>query len=225
MKANGIARFALGVTLALVLGNGSLLAQSSEGALYVVRAVKFYCGDESGKDYTGSDEPYWVYTARYGKGHIKTNKSIEFGGVDSGTTKQFDPTQSYSWIWPQKGRAATGEPEGAAAPIEFSIQLWESDQGSREKMVEATHDAFLAAEKVPLYGDFLKSAPDIVKKFLMGKIAKALGDDLMGSETFSFTADQLSSRLPQVGNRFTEKRHFSGHGPDYDLYFEVVRVR
>ena len=31
---------------------------------YVVRAIQFHCGDESGIDWTGSDEPVWIFAGQ-----------------------------------------------------------------------------------------------------------------------------------------------------------------
>jgi hypothetical protein len=45
---------------------------------YTVKVLKFKAVDESGIDWTGSDEPLWVFTAKAG-GRVSTSRSKEFG--------------------------------------------------------------------------------------------------------------------------------------------------
>jgi hypothetical protein len=49
-----------------------------------VRAMSFKCVDESGIDWTGSDEPFWVFSSVDPQGTtLATNRSKVFGDVDS----------------------------------------------------------------------------------------------------------------------------------------------
>ena len=189
-------------------------------AKYVVKATKFRCGDESGPDWSGSDEPYWIFTAKV-RDETSTFRTKVFGNVDSGDSRQ--PFEDDGIVWPSQG--ARGGEDG---PIELSIQLWESDHGSADKVRAVTEGAIHAAA---LAGHpWLESVPSSVRNL----IANNLGDDLMGSQTIAFSQARLAKRLPGRGASMTERFHFGGKngdlpftvagGPDYDLWLQVTRV-
>ena len=104
---------------------------------YIVRAVKFVCVDESGFDFAGSDEPYWVFTARGADPVVHTTRSKVFGDVDSGDVRPFATENGRNVVWPRKGATA-----GAPGPIALSIQLWEADQGDPEEIAKQTERVF-----------------------------------------------------------------------------------
>lgn len=193
-------------------------------ARYIVRAVKFTCLDESGADFFGSDEPYWVFSTRGQNGEVHTTRSREFGDVDSGDTRSF-AKNSNAIIWPPKGAT-----KGAPGPIALSIQLYEADQGDKDETVKKTHLAFDLAEKAPFVGSWVKEVPGIVRD----QLTDLIGDDLMGSKTLLFPANRLERQLPVVGASLTEKHRFGGNsgdlpfeiagGPDYDLFIQITRV-
>jgi hypothetical protein len=116
--------------------------------LYVVRAVKFVAVDESGFDFTGSDEPYWVFTSRGTDPEVHTTRSKVFGDVDSGDTRPFATENGRNVVWPRKGATS-----GASGPIAISIQLWESDQGDPERIAKQTQRAFDIGGEVPVIGE------------------------------------------------------------------------
>ena len=192
---------------------------------YIVRATKFFCGDESGFDIGGADEPYWVFSTRDANGAVHTIRSKEFGDVDSGETRKFPDRNDQNVIWPRQGAV-----KGAAGPIAISIQLWEADQGDKNEIVKKTQKAFDLGAKAPVIGDWIKLASSVVKD----KIAGFVGDDLMGSKTLLFTESQLARKLPRVRNVLRVKHHFSGSGGDlpfeiagsldYDLFLAITRV-
>ena len=209
----------VGITTATPAENPNLAAPPPR---YAVRFVKFVCIDESGWDKAGSDEPYWVFTAR-ANGKSSTFRSQKYGNVDSGDTR----TAGYV-IWPANDATA-----GASGPIALSIQLWENDQGNPDNITRKTKDAFAKAENIPFYGEWIKLVPDIVRNYIAGYIGKLLGDDLMGSWTVHYSESTLVKELPKPGNSFTKKLRFNGKsgdlhrssdGADYDLYIEVKRV-
>lgn len=192
---------------------------------YVVRATKFYCGDESGIDWIGSDEPVWIFTANdEGTPDVKTRRSREFSNVDSGDSVRFDMAND-NIVWPQSASAA-----GAPGPIGLSIQLWEIDQGSAASIARRTQEVLNVAEWVPVVGNWISKVPTLVPD-LIGSFA---GDDIMGSQTIEYSTRRLRQWMPEAGDKLTRKYHFSGgHGdipfglagsPDYDLYLEVSRV-
>lgn len=192
---------------------------------YALRVTKFKCGDESGVDWTGSDEPYWVFTSRDPNGSVVTSRSKKFGDVDSGETRSFPKEDNKNVVWPKVGAT-----QGAPGPIALSIQLWESDQGDRDAIAEKTRKAFDLGAQAPIVGEWIRRVPSIVQD----KISQFAGDDLMGSRTLLYSERRLQQRLPQVGSTFVEKHHFGGNGgdlpwkvaggPDYYLFIEVKRV-
>lgn len=192
---------------------------------YVVRAVKFHCGDESGFDWAGSDEPVWIFTANdEATPNVKTRRSKEFADVDSGDTRNFDMANG-NIVWPQSGTAS-----GARGPIGLSIQVWEIDQGNGDAIAKKTQQAFDVAGWVPVVGTWISKLPSAVP----GLVGSLVGDDLLGSRSILYTKTRLAQRLPTVGGKFTDKFHFSGGSgdvpwelagsADYDVYIQVTRV-
>jgi hypothetical protein len=193
-------------------------------ARYLVRALKFRCGDESGYDWPGSDEPFWIFSTTDGNGNATSIKSQTFGDVDSGDVRSFRNENNRNVIWP-----AQGDSRGAAGPIALSIQLWESDQGDSESIRKKTETALSIAAATGV-ASWAAAVPPVVRD----AIAQFAGHDLMGSNTLLITELQLNRHLPNVGDSFTRKDHYGGSGgdipwtvaggPDYDLWLQVVRV-
>ena len=194
-------------------------------ATYVVRVTKFDCVDESGFDFLGSDEPYWIFTARDANGKVHTTRSKVFGGVDSGDSRKFPTDNNRNMIWPQNGAT-----QGDSGPIALTIQLWEADQGDPDAVAKKTQQLFDLGSKAPKIGDWVKQVPPIVKDQLIDLFA----DDLMGSKTLLFSASRLASQLTHVGASLVQKYRFGGNsgdlpfdvagGPDYDLHIQVTRT-
>jgi hypothetical protein len=127
-------------------------------ARYRVKAVKFRCGDESGLDFLGSDEPFWVFTALDANNKVHTTRSKVFGDVDSGNSRRFESDGNRNVVWPHKGDAA-----GARGPIALTIQLWESDQGDPDEVAKNTELAFELGGQIPGHGEWIKRVPKIVR--------------------------------------------------------------
>jgi hypothetical protein len=191
---------------------------------YTVKVLKFKAVDESGIDWTGSDEPLWVFTANAG-GRVSTSRSKEFGDVDTGDTLTFDATDERNTVWP-----VARDSKGASGPIGLAIQLWEIDQGNAEDIAKKTEKALNLAEWAPVVGQWVGKARGVIRDSLNNLIA----DDLMGSRTVLWSASVLERRLPRKGSSFVERFRFSGRsgdlpfdvagGPDYDLWVRVRRI-
>ena len=190
---------------------------------YVITAGHFVCGDESGADWSGSDEVQWTFTTKFEGEEPVTHASREFGDVDSGDEREY--TDNDGDIAPSRSDLS----DSVAAPVGVSIQLIEVDQGEdHQSTVERT---FQAAALIPSVGVWVSQTPDIVKN----QLVEMLDDDLMGSTTIAFRARDLERRLPTVGSTFVEKIYFGGQGgdlpfavaggPDYYLYVKVERVQ
>jgi hypothetical protein len=195
------------------------------GPRYVVRIVKFDCVDESGVDFIGSDEPYWVFTAYDPNGKVHSTRSKVFGDIDSGETRRFQTDGDRNIVWPRKAAV-----QGAAAPIGLSVQLWEADQGDPDVVAKKTEQAFDLGERAPVVGTWVSLVPSIVRD----QLADFIGDDLMGSVTLHFPAHRLERQLPRPGASLTKKVRLGGRsgdlpfeiagGPDYDLHIRCTRV-
>lgn len=191
---------------------------------YTVKALKFKAVDESGIDWTGSDEPLWVFTANAG-GQVSTSRSKEFGDVDSGDTLNFDAAGDRNTVWPVEG-----DTQGAPGPIGLAIQLWEIDLGNGDDIAKKTEQAMDLAEWAPVVGQWVGKARGVIRDSLNNLIA----DDLMGSRTMMWSESVLERRLPRRGSSFVERFRFSGKagdlpfavagGPDYDLWVRVRRI-
>lgn len=203
------------VGVALIIAREQSMAEPQ----YTVRAVKFHCVDESGPDWSGSDEPVWIFTANAG-GTVKTTRSQEFGNVDSGDTRSFNMANN-NIVWPPDGSA-----RGAPGPIGLAVQIWEMDQGNADKIADATQDAFDVAAWVPVVGTWVSKVPSAVPDL----IGSVIGNDLIESKSFEYSTRRLRLKLSTVGSKFSETIRFTGSGgwsgnpPDYDLYLEVKRV-
>lgn len=194
----------------------------SEKRRYVITADRFKCSDESGIDWTGSDEVKWAFTTKLTEEETVTSVTPEFGNIDSGDERVFKSDEGK--IAPAKGTSGTG----VAAPVGVSIQLVEIDQGT--DIESGVKRAFDVMGFVPGVGQWVAKTPDVVKSH----IAKALEDDLMGSNTIVFRAHDLERRLPVIGSDFVDRLYFGGQGgdlpfavaggPDYYLYLKVTRV-
>lgn len=193
-------------------------------ASYTVQALKFKAVDESGIDWTGSDEPLWVFTANAG-GRVSTTRSREFGDVDSGDTLTFDATRNRNTVWP-----VARDSRGAPGPIGLAVQLSEIDQGQPDDIAAKTEKALNLAQWAPVVGEWVGKARGVVRDSLNNLIA----DDLMGSRTLLWSASVLHRRLPRPGTSFVERFRFSGRsgdlpfdvagGPDYNLWVRVRRI-
>lgn len=203
-------------------GGGSSCAPepAGSGPRYTVKTLHFYAADESHWDRWGSDEPYWIFSAVGGEGTSRTTKTGKFGDVDTGDTRSFT-----HWLW---GNSCWGEtaPEG----IGLSIQLWEHDNGDMTAIRDKTKEYF---DKAGSLADFV-GAPEWVKKAIKyvgigTNYAMGLyGDELFGSNTYTYTAAELADRLPSVGSYFDDYRWYGGEedsgGADYYLRTRVKRV-
>ncbi|MGW6933532.1 hypothetical protein ACWGE0_25980 [Lentzea sp. NPDC054927] len=187
-----------------------------------MKVDKFRCGDESGVDWFGSDEPYWVFTAKTDNDRARTTRSQVFSNVDSGDVRPFNTADNRNVVWPGNGAAS-----GAAGPIGLSIQLWENDQGDPDKVRAVTETTLnIAGAVLP----WVNLVPGLVRE----QIIDLIRDDVMGSHTLQVRAERLARLLPNVGDSRPMILHFHGRsgdlpfdvagGPDYDLHLRLIRT-
>ncbi len=190
---------------------------------YKVKAISFHVSDESGIDWLGSDEPYWIFSSVGTAGTAHTTASHVFGDIDTGDTASFSPTEGCLYLNCVNGGAA---PFG----LGISIQLWEQDNGEVARVLADTAPYFTEAGAItgPLPLPSWVSATLSLVGQAMDYIAGWAQDDLLGSQTFTYSPALLASRLPAVGGTFNDTRTYSGApssgGAVYDMTVAVTRV-
>jgi hypothetical protein len=114
---------------------------------YMVRAEKFTAVDESGIDWTGSDEPYFVFYSIGEDGAQHRSESRRFGDIDTGDTVRFVGNEGCLY----RVRVICS---GDAAPngISFTIKVLEDDLGASDFIGEQTYayDPIFLASKLPV---------------------------------------------------------------------------
>lgn len=198
-------------------------AQSIGEPRYTVELVGFIAVDESGYDWNGSDEVFGLFSST-GAYNLRTVKQ---GDVDTGDSRLFGKQErcltrqrilagepDRGWLMAPDGTRWDCDPRGAAAPIGLHLELLEDDACS----------AFL--------GCFNSYVPQF----------RDPNDDLIGVVNQTYSAAELASRLPHVGDAFAKSftlggpcgyqppNHvcgtgwFSSTGPEYKLFIIVRRV-
>jgi hypothetical protein len=192
---------------------------SSSTAKYTIKAVRFRCNDETGTDFLGSDEPYWIFGS-LGEGTAVTTQSQVFGDVDTGESRNFSAGDGC--IWGQSCQAQA-LPDGEIGSL---VSLWEHDAGDPEKVRELVAGAFaaaaaiLAATGVAAWISAVIAGVGAVVQVLLG----LLDDDHLADQTFVFTRQTIEDRLAKVGSSFDVVRRFAGGSGDYTLTIRVTRA-
>jgi hypothetical protein len=186
---------------------------------YKVKAVSFHAVDESGIDWTGSDEPFGVFSGAGPTGQTVTTKSHVFGDIDTGDTGYFGAAEGCMYISCVGGAAPFG--------MGFSIQLWEHDLGEIPQILTETALAFQkAGGLIDEYTaqTWLAKALTCVGDGLNWVLAQIWADDLIGSNTYTYTPAYLASRLPAAGGSFDDTRYYTDGDAVYTLTVQVTRT-
>ena len=109
---------------------------------YSVNAVKFTAVDESGIDWTGSDEPYFKFKSIGADGAQHSWQTHVFGDIDTGDTAQFG-VEGCIYLTCAGGAAPNG--------ISFTILALEADLGAEDLIGSQTYvyDPVFLASKLP----------------------------------------------------------------------------
>lgn len=186
---------------------------------YTIKATQFHCSDETGTDFLGSDEPYWIFGS-LGQGTAVTTRSQIFNNVDTGSTRNFAANEGCIW---GQNCAAQDFPEGEVGTL---IQLWEHDNGDPAKIQAGFAAAFaaaagiLAATGVAAWVAAVVSGVGAVVQWLLG----FLDDDHIADQTFVFTRQVVEDQLKKVGQSFNVVRRFTDGDGDYTLTLVVSRA-
>jgi hypothetical protein len=186
---------------------------------FSIKATSFHCTDETGIDWTGSDEPYWIFGS-IGAGVAVTTKSSTFGDVDSGDTVSFAANEG--WMWGQQGAPAPLP----ADDIGILVSLWEHDDGDPTKVKAAVAGAFAAAAGVLA----LSGAASWVGAVVAGVgavvqwLLSYLDDDHIADQTFIFSRQTILDQIGKIGQSFAVTRQFTDGDGDYSLTITVAHV-
>lgn len=185
---------------------------------YTVKAITFHVNDETGWDFPGSDEPYWIFNGVGLDGTQHSTASRIYGDVDTNETRDFLADEGCMYISCSGGPAPLG--------MGFSVQLWESDQADVPDTLRDTAKLFREV------GGFIQGQADVL---WLGtacvKVAEGIDwlislyhDDLVGSQTYTYSPTYLAYRMPAVGGSFDDVRTFTDGDGEYLLLTQVTRV-
>jgi hypothetical protein len=183
-----------------------------------VKAVSFYTNDESGWDWTGSDEPYWIFNGVGQNGSDRSTMSHVFGDIDTGDTGYFNADEGCMYLSCSGGTAPLG--------MGFNVEAWEHDLGQPQQTLANIAYAFHAV------GGFYVDGGDAL---WLGTLANKIGDaidylasigndDLIASQSWTYSSASLAAGAPTVGASFSDVRTFSDGDATYSLTLRVTRV-
>ena len=177
---------------------------------YNLEAIKFRCIDESGVDWTGSDEPYFVFTTSLEQtpGQMATVRSREFGDIDSGDTRNFSPPVVF----------ANSVPGGVAT----NVVVMEADGGNSDKAVSRINQALTVARWAARV--WSGGVPGDVDKKILDYLRRWYNDDVLAQRTLMWAPWELAQGAPTVGSSVTEEVGFKGGGSNYTVTFRATRV-
>lgn len=178
---------------------------------YKIEAMRFKARDETGWDWTGSDEV--MVETLDAKGWTVSN---EIGDIDSGDTHRFDPDKScIIAVRPGVvllGKTSVCDDAGEPALLGFRVEMWEKDIGFGACVV-------------------LKPGPG---QHAGPHCANKLGDDFIGRAQIDFSMQELEAALPNVGDEFIETVVLNPcrgtdvcdvtYGPDYSFTYRITRL-
>ncbi|HSA86339.1 MAG TPA: hypothetical protein VLE46_09160 [Nitrospira sp.] len=189
---------------------------------YKIEAMRFKARDETGWDWTGSDEVMIETVDPKG-----STLSEEIRDIDSGDTHHFDPAKScIVAVRPGKvvlGRTSVCDEVGEPAPLGFSVEFWEKDLFNIE--LPDFPSGFSNCAPSPLPGQhsgFSCGAND------------GSGDDFIGRAQIDLTQQDLDAVLLNVGDEYVETVVLNPcrgadvcdvtWGPDYTFTYRITRL-
>jgi hypothetical protein len=185
---------------------------------YTIKATSFRCVDETGPDWWGADEPYWIFGSTAG-GTASTARSRTFSGIDSGDTATFGPAEGCLWGTDCAPHDFPGGEVGA------HIELWEHDYGDPTKIQAGVAAAFAAAAGILTAAGVTAWIGAVVAGVgaVIGWLLSFLDEDHIADWTYVFTRQVLEDRLTKAGQSFTVTPRFTDGDGDYILTVTVQR--
>ncbi|MGV1009077.1 MAG: PASTA domain-containing protein [Dermatophilaceae bacterium] len=184
-----------------------------------IKATSFHCTDETGIDWLGSDEVYFI-TASTAAGVAVTSRSHVFEDVDSGDNGTFGVDEG--WIWGHNG-SPQPLPEGEIGVL---IQAWEHDDGDPDKVKAEVSAAFavasavLTASGVAAWVGAVVAGVGAVVQWLVG----FLDDDHIGDTTIVFTRQTILDQAGKAGASFDVTQRLHDDDGDYTVTVTVAHL-
>ncbi|MGB8381807.1 MAG: PASTA domain-containing protein [Dermatophilaceae bacterium] len=184
-----------------------------------IKATSFHCTDETGIDWLGSDEVYFI-TASTAAGVSVTSRSRIFEDIDSGDNGTFGVDEG--WIWGHNGTPQS-LPEGEIGVL---IQAWEHDDGDPDKVKAEVAAAFavaaavLTASGVAAWVGAVVAGVGAVVQWLVG----FLDDDHIGDTTIVFTRQTILDQAGKVGASFDVTQRLHDDDGDYTVTVTVAHL-
>ena len=185
---------------------------------YKVSAVSFKAVDESGVDWTGSDEPYWILNAVSEPGSAVNSASATYHDVDTGDSVNFGTD---GCIWGCGSLLGRVTPDG----LGLDVALWEEDWLSPSKATTLAETAKKFTEDcqdvpvlnwIPNCKEWMDDAVDF--------LASWVADDFVDHETFAYSTSYLNTTLPARGASTTEVKTFTDGDATYTLTIRITRT-
>jgi len=184
-----------------------------------IKATSFHCTDETGIDWPGSDEVYFV-CASTAAGVSVSSRTHIFEDIDSGDNGTFGVNEG--WLWGHNGTPQP-LPEGEIGVL---IQAWEHDDGDPDKVQAEVAAAFAVAAAVltatgaAAWVGAVVAGVGAVVKWLLG----FLDDDHIGDTTIVFTRQTILDQAGKVGQSFDVTRRLHDDDGDYTVTVTVAHV-
>lgn len=186
---------------------------------YTLKATSFKAVDETGSDWAGSDEPYFVFNATSNSGVVSSSDSQIFGDVDTGETRTFSSTEGC--LGP-RGCAATTAPYG----LGVSVQGFEHDYGDPDAKLAVLADFFHQAGSWATdqgLSPWLDKALELIADAI-DFVNSWADDEFIGTHTTAYSLTNLASRLRSVGAVSTDTLTLSSSAGRYTVTVQLTRV-
>ncbi len=182
---------------------------------YTIKASKFTCKEETGWSWTGSDEPYFIFSST-ASGMSITTKSHVFGDINSGNSANFGTSEG--WIWGQDHLPHEVPKAGVGA----SVVLMEHDAGDPEEARAAVSAAFAAADAILVAGGVTAWIAAVVSAVgaLVVWLVGYLDEDFIGQHVIVFTPDFLDA----MHDSFSYIANLTDGDAEYTLSWQVTKV-
>jgi hypothetical protein len=168
----------------------------------------------------GSDEPYWIFgSLGSSKISIATTSKV-FEDTDTGETKTFSEVDGN--IWGENG-LPQDFPNGEIGCI---IQLWEHDEGDVSKAKAGVEAALNLAKGIAAAAGASAPITAIITAagVLISWFLSFLDDNLISTETFTFTRQVIDDQLGKKGKSLDVKRRFTDGDANYVITIRVSRL-
>lgn len=162
---------------------------------FVVHAVSFTADDETGWDWTGSDEVHAVFA--------------DFNPINERATSEYDHVnagETIAFIAPDQCISPQPNCLGGTGQVRFSVALWEADAD------------------IGWSGIFGVEKPDLIGAHDMYETGIDSGDDLIGRAELGFSKTQLLGTLPNVGDVVERQVALHGGAGSYRFIYRITRL-